>query len=171
MFTPSVRLFLILGCLAMAVWRLSTGEVEGMVFLFIAVCLGFGQFRYGTVWLAFSALGKNDIDRADSLITKISDPSKLNSQNRAYYNWVKGAVAMSRGEYGQAKDFFELAASGALRTSNDRSAIACCLAEIAAKTGDQTAANEQLEKARSEPHKPGIDGVISDIEKMLQAEV
>jgi hypothetical protein len=171
MFTPVARFSLILGCLAIGVWWLSTGEWMGIFVLFAAACFGFGYFRYGTVWLAFRALREGNIDKAENLISKVSYPSKLNSQNRAYYNWAKGAVAMRRGDFTRAKEFLELAAAGKLRTSNDRSILACFLAEIAVRNGDHTTARNQLEKARLEPHKHEVDRIISNVEKMMQAEV
>lgn len=73
MFTPVVRSILIFGCLAIGVWWLSIGKWTGILLLFAAACLGFGYFRYSTVWLAFRALRKGNNDASGGLTMHTAD--------------------------------------------------------------------------------------------------
>ena len=148
MFTPVTRAFLILGSIAYAIWLFSMGNLGGILFLVAAACLVFGYFRYGTIWLAFQAVRKGKFKLAEKLIGKVFDPNSLNPQSRAYYHWVHGMLALKHGDLNRARDFLDLAATGKLRTSNDRSMVACTLTQIALAKGDRVAAEEQLQKAR-----------------------
>lgn len=171
MLTPAVRFILIILGTGLGIALINQGNWMGAFPLLAAGLLAFGHFRYGTVWLAFRALRKGDMDRADALLEKVADPNRLNAQCRAYYDWIKGVVSTARGELDQARQHLESAVGGALRTSTDRSVALCCLAEVAAKSGDEDEAREILDSARAEPHAPSVDPIISKVESMMQKEV
>jgi hypothetical protein len=168
MFTPAVRYILIGLGLALSAVFFAKGRWVGLFPLLAVGLLVYGHFRFGTVGLAFRALRQGDMERAETLLRKVADPEKLNPQARAYHDWIKGVVTTARGELEQARPYLESAVGGALRTSNDRSLALCCLAEVAAKSGNRGEAGEILERARAEPHTPSVDQVIANIETLMR---
>ena len=76
------------------------------------------------------------------------------------------------GDVGEARDHLLLAASGALRTENDRALVHCQLATLAAQAEDTAAAEEHLQKARSLKYRPETRRLIEQVaEGVSKAEV
>jgi hypothetical protein len=167
MFPPKVRLVLILFCIVFGVSLLIKGDRLGFLPLVAAAMFGYGYWRYGTVMRAFRALRGGETSRAAELLEQIADPSRLDAGNRAYYNLIKGAFALDRGDLDGAEKFLEAAPPDQVRTSNDRGIIAWYRARVALEKGDQATAQAHLHQARQEPHKEEVDKLIADLEKKI----
>lgn len=167
MFHPVVRFLLVAACVLYGVWSLQAGRETWIVPFLAAGLLAWGYFRHGTVWLAFRAARRGDFDRSGRLIAKVREPERLTDQNRAYYHWIRGMLALERGDLAPAREHLETAGRGKLRTANDRSIVACQTAEVCARLGDRAAAQVYLTNARAQPHKPQVDELIAKVERIV----
>jgi len=167
-FTPAIRLVIVAVCVYIGVARLVGGDHFGVVFLLGAGVFSIGHFRYGTVLFAHRAMRAGDLDRAEKLLKKIRHPELLSRQYRSYYHWIDGAIAGEEEDWERSRASLEAALSlGALRTSHNRSVVHWQLAAVLAEQGDEEGARAELEKARAEPHKPEVDGLIARLEDEL----
>jgi predicted Zn-dependent protease len=129
--------------------------------------LAYGYFRYGTVWLAFRALRAGRSERARALLDQIRFPDRLRSQDRAYYELLRGNLAYERENWASARDHFLRAREHALRTPNDRSMVECALAETLLRCGDPVEARKHLELAREHAHKPELAATIRRVDALI----
>jgi predicted Zn-dependent protease len=136
--------------------------------MLIAACsLAYGYFRYGTVWLAFRALRAGHAGRARALLDQVAFPDYLRSQDRAYYEMLRGLLAREKEEWATAREHLQRALEGDLRTANNRSMVECALAEALLNCGESTAAREHLELARRHDHKTEMAAAIREVEEMI----
>jgi hypothetical protein len=61
-----------------------------------------------------------------------------------------------------------VAASGSLRTENDRSLVHCLLAEVALQEADKATAREHLHHARALQHRPDVDKLIRKLGERIE---
>ena len=104
------------------------------------------------------------------MLADVRNPTALSARQRAYFDWASGYLALANTDFARAREFFETVTIERLRTSNDRSILACHLAQVAIGLRDDKAARVELERARSHTHKPGVDLLIKSIENELSAE-
>jgi len=168
MFGTKVRLVLIVLLSGFAVWSAVDGlPSRAVIYLAGAAFFAWGYFRYGTVWLAWQEVRRGNTTRAAELLREVRHPSALSPVQRAYYGWATGFLALSERDYAGARHHFDRVEHARLRTTNDRSILACHRAQAAAGAGDPDCARSELERARSQPHKPGVDLLIDSIEQEL----
>jgi outer membrane PBP1 activator LpoA protein len=168
MFGTKLRLVLIVLLSGFAVWSAADGlHSRAVIYLAGAAFLAWGYFRYGTVWLAWQEVRRGNTGRAAELLREVRHPSALSPVQRAYYGWATGYLALAERDYARARHHFDTVEHIRLRTTNDRSILACHRAQAAAGSGDLDMARSELERARSQPHKPGVDLLIDKIEKEL----
>lgn len=168
MFGTKLRLILIALLGGFAVWSSVDGQhTRALFYLAGAAFLAWGYYRYGTVWLAWQDLRRGNIARAAALLREVRRPSALSHVQRAYYGWANGYLALSQRDYAGARHHLDAVEDVRLRTSNDRSILSCHRAQAAAGAGDPGMARAQLEQARAQAHKPGVDLLIESIEKEL----
>lgn len=123
--------------------------------------------RSGGVPQAFAAFKDGDMHAVRTRIHRVPWVRMLSPQNRAYYQWLKGAVLAADGALRAARKALLSAATGAIQTENDRSLIHCLLAEVSGRLGEQDAAHHHLQLARSLDHQPGVDAMIEAIAARL----
>ena len=168
MLSRSVRLTLIVALAAYGLFRLATGSPSGWLFLAAAASFAVGLVVHGPVMLAYQSVVTGDLKRAASLLSEIRDPSKLRSQDRAYFHWVSGHLAAAAGQHREAYQHFAAVLPSSLRTDHIRAATECALAEAALGLGDLPLARSHLEKARSLPFRstltPAIEALATRIE-------
>jgi uncharacterized protein HemY len=167
MFTPTIRVLLILGCLLLGAWDLRRGSVTGWLLLVAGVLLAFGYFRYATIWLAWKALKAGDVGRCKSLLEKVPSTTSLTAESRAYYEMAHGYIAAEEQSWASARGHFQAALSGPLRTANDRSLAACQLAAVSVRLGDIEGARNYLEMARKQSHKPAVAQLIQQVASQI----
>ncbi|MGM0594240.1 MAG: hypothetical protein ACQETD_06865 [Pseudomonadota bacterium] len=94
-------------------------------------------------------------------------PNMLSPRTLAYYHWLKGVVEMADGRFGAAKVQLLVAASGSLRTENDRSLVHCLLAEVALQLEEPEEATENLKHAQALAHRENVDRIIQALKARL----
>ncbi len=165
--SPDVRLIIAMLCLVAGFYlALHAVWYSGLVTL-LAMWLVWDALRNGTIWYGFHAFRSGDHTALRHAMLSMRWPNMLNRQSLAYYHWMKGVVDMSDGRFAAAKVHLLVAASGKLRTENDRSLVHCLLGEVALQDGEPEVAHEHLRHARALQHHPDVDRIISDLSSRL----
>ena len=167
MLTPFVRLLLILIAVAVGAIYAFRGESLGWLLLAAAGLLAVGYWRHATVWLAFQAYRRGDVDGVERHLRVVRDADRLSSADRAYFDFLRGVLAQARGDLEEARRSFTAAAAGPLRTGNMRSGVQYHLAAISLERGDKNAARSHLDEARRWPHNSHVAERLATIEQQL----
>jgi hypothetical protein len=73
MFTPLARLLLVSAAVALGGREIASGRPWGWALMTGAALLALGYFRYGTIWLAFRAYRRGDLERLARRIRQVRD--------------------------------------------------------------------------------------------------
>jgi len=137
------------------------------LFTLAAAWLTWDALRNGTVWHGFQAFRDGNITIVRHAMSQIRWPNMLSPENLAYYHWLKGVVDMADSRFAAAKVHLLVAASGDLRTENDRSLVHCLLGEVALQEEEPGVAREHLRHARALKHRPNVDQIINSLSARL----
>jgi len=151
----------------MGALSLKAGNWWGWIFTSAAVLLIWGYLRYGTIHVAFQAHLRGEDAAVERYLAQTRFPGFLRPSDRSYFDFLSGIVAVQKGEHTRAREHFDRAVLGPLRTDNMRSVIFCHLAAIAIAEDDPKLAAAHLEKAKSTPHRSETDEMIAKLEKSL----
>jgi hypothetical protein len=132
-----------------------------------ALWLIWDALRHGSVWHGFHAFRQGDLATVRLDLSQTRWPNLLDVEAHAYYHWLKGVVEVADGRFGAAKVHLLLAASGSLRTENDRSLVHCLLAEVALQENEAESAREHLRHARALQHRPHVGRMIEALSRRL----
>ncbi|AXT50402.1 hypothetical protein D1818_06005 [Aquimarina sp. BL5] len=131
MFTPFIRIVLVIGCIVMAIFFYSEQDYQNLILVLLAAFLFiYGYFKYGTVYTAFRQLKKGNFKKAEELITKTKNPDKLSKGQKSYYHFTKGIIASEKKEWEDSFSELTKALNIGLRTQNDTSIVLLNLANI-----------------------------------------
>lgn len=131
MFTPIVRILLIVLCCGMAILFYTKEDfVNTGLTLLAAGLFAYGYYKYGTVYAAFQQLKKNNIQKAEKLIAKVKNPHRLTKGHKSYYHFTMGIIASEKKEWDLGHSELTKALEIGLRTKNDTSIVLLNLAEI-----------------------------------------
>lgn len=144
MFTPDMRLTLVLLASLTGAYLLYLGTPFAALFFSAALLLLWNCFRHSGVWSAFRAFQRRDIGRVRFLLTHVRWPRLLSRPTLAYYHWLQGVLDAADGRLKAAQVHLLVAAAGDLRSSNDRCLVQCLLAEVLLQQGEREAAREHL---------------------------
>lgn len=137
------------------------------LFTLSAVWLVWDALRNGTVWYGFHAFRSGNHTALRNAMLSMRWPNMLSRQSLAYYHWMKGVVDVSDARFAAAKVHLLVAASGMLRTENDRSLVHCLLGEVALQEGEPEVAREHLRHAAALQHHPEVDRIIGALSARL----
>ena len=157
MFTPIIRILLILGSLIMAILFYLEDNYTSMTWILIAAGLFvYGYFKYGTVYIAFNQIKKGEYKKAEKLIAKIKNPNTLSKAHKSYYHFTKGLIASEKEEWESSATQLTKALNIGLRTKNDTSIVLLNLAIVEFERNNFEKAKELLEKMKEYDLKPLI---------------
>lgn len=139
-----MRMTLALLSLVAGGYLLQFGTAAAAIFFSTALLLLWNYFRHSSVWSAFRAFQQRDIARVRVLLNYVRWPRLLSKPSLAYYHWLQGVVDAADGRFKAAQVHLLVAATGDLRSSNDRCLVQCLLAEVLLQQGDRDAAREHL---------------------------
>jgi ABC-type nickel/cobalt efflux system permease component RcnA len=132
-----------------------------------ALWLIWDVLRHSSVWRAFHAFRANDLATVRLSLSQVRWPNLLEPETIAYYHWLKGVVDVADARFAAAKVHLLVAASGSLRTENDRSLVHCLLAEVALQEKKEEEAKEHLHHARALQHHPNVERMITALTDRL----
>jgi len=137
------------------------------LFAIIGLWLIWDALRNGSIWSGFHAFRHGDLGTVRYSLAQIRWPNLLNAESLAYYHWLKGVIDVADSRFAAAKVHLLVAASGRLRTENDRSLVHCLLAEVALQETEMDVAREHLRHARALQHHPNVDRMINNLSARL----
>lgn len=167
-YAPDSRLLVALLALLCSLYLgFNVAPLAGL-FALVALWLIWDALRHGSVWYGFHAFRRGDLAAVRLSLVQMRWPNLLDAECLAYYHWLKGVIEMADGRFAAAKVHLLVAASGQLRTENDRSLVHCLLAEVALQEMDQSVAQEHLRHARALQHHPEVDRIIRNLSIRLE---
>lgn len=168
MYSRALRVVVSLVCAVGGLWALRNQSPAAWPLLAAALLLLSGYWRYGTVWLAWRAFTRGDLDAVERLIANIRRPERLDSQQRAYYEWLRGELARRTEESEKAVQHFEAAVHGQLRSDRDRAFGYSRLAEATLAVGKVSQARLAIASARALSPPPFVEALLRDIEESME---
>ena len=166
-FSPKLRLVLIVACLGYAALTARQDPPRAMVLALIATLLAYGAVRLGGVPSAFAALRRNDLASAKRLLDQTS-PRYLNADCRAKYAWVEAALAEAAGDLTTARDKLTQALEGdALVRRPERGIALATLAAVHHRLGDAPRAQELLSEAQQTSASPDVQRLVEKLRAQL----
>jgi predicted negative regulator of RcsB-dependent stress response len=168
MFTPIIRVILVVFSLIAAAYFYSKEDFANMSMMLIAGGLFiYGYFKYGTVYAAFQHMKKNNLKKAEELISKIKNPDKLTKGHKSYYYFTTGIIALEKKEFEKSHSDLTQALKIGLRTENDKSIVLLNLANIELLRKNFIKANEYIKKVKELDLKPLVESETNRIEKEI----
>ncbi|WP_197276691.1 hypothetical protein [Mangrovimonas sp. ST2L15] len=168
MFTPIIRIILVIFSLISAAYFYSKEDYANMSMMLIAGGLFiYGYFKYGTVYAAFQQIKKDNVKKAEELISKIKNPDKLTKGHKSYYYFTTGIIALEKKEFEKSHSDLTQALNIGLRTENDKSIVLLNLANIELLRNDFDKATEFIKKVRELNLKPLVESETNRIEKEI----
>lgn len=168
MFTPIIRVILVIFSLIAAAYFYSKEDFANMSMMLIAGGLFiYGYFKYGTVYTAFQHMKKNNLKKAEELISKIKNPDKLTKGHKSYYYFTTGIIALEKKEFEKSHLDLTQALNIGLRTENDKSIVLLNLANIELLRKNFIKANEYIKKVKELDLKPLVESETDRIEKEI----
>jgi hypothetical protein len=168
MFPTMVRLSLILVLAIATVAAFCLGNERWVLLLLAAVLLTFEHFRGGSIFLAYRAYRKKNIKKLRKHIEGTTKPAWLRPSAKAYYDFLKGVLAMADENFKLARDCLLLAAKGALRTDQMKCITHCLLADTSLELEEEESAKSYLAQARTFPHRDELNPIIQDLENRIE---
>ncbi len=170
MFSPIVRIVLIVVTVVLGGMMLSSGNVAGWGFLACGALFLFGYFRYGSVYAAITALNRQDFRHARSLVDSVFFPRLLARRHFANYHMASGWLAMIDDEFDAAIEHLTHAREAGLGTNNNECIALLFLAAAHKQTGCQQQADELLLAAKEIPHGSALGPLFRQIHDLVTGE-
>jgi predicted negative regulator of RcsB-dependent stress response len=168
MFTPIIRIILVIFSLVAAGYFYSKEDFVNMSMMLISGGLFiYGYFKYGTVYVAFQQIKKDNVKKAEQLISKIKNPEKLTKGHKSYYYFTTGIIALEKKNFEKSHSDLAKALNIGLRTENDKSIVLLNLANIEFLRKDYNKATEYIKKVRQLNLKPLVESETNRIEKEI----
>ena len=167
-YSPDSRLLIALLAVMCSLYLAFNVSPLAAGFAVVALWLVWDALRHGSVWYGFHAFRRGDLASVRYAMVQIRWPNLLTQESRAYYHWLKGVIDMADSRFAAAKVHLLVAASGQLRTENDRSLVHCLLAEVALQENEADVAREHLHHARALQHHPDADRIIRNLTARLE---
>jgi len=168
MYTTPVRFAIVALALAVSVMALAWGEWPiALLFLTAALLMVAGYFRNGTLWLASRAYRRQDLDKAERLLSQIKAPHLLQRRARPYYHFLSGILTFRDGRHEEAEPHLTQALSQGPLSPFSVCMSHCMLAIIQASRGNHPQARHHLDSARALPHPAELDEMIASTEEKI----
>lgn len=168
MYSLRLRVLLILASLILGVVALVRGPARaGVLFLTAAAALIYGHYRYGTIWLAFRAYRRGEVERAASLLAQMRPTALLRKRDLAYYHFLRGAIAEQRGEGSVAAGAYANAVQGPRCPPDLRNLSVLRLAHLAADRNDDEGAREYIARIRKDRPHDDLLRALAELESRL----
>lgn len=160
-YSADSRLLLALLIIITSLYLSFNTTVYAALAVLVALWLIWDALRHASVWYGFHAFRDGDLGKVRYALSQVRWPGLLDQEALAYYHWLKGVIEVADSRFAAGKVHLLVAASGQLRTENDRSLIHCLLAEVALQEGQPEEAGEHLRHARALQHHPNVDRMIA----------
>ncbi len=169
MFSPVLRITLAIFSVVVAVYSYSIDNYVNMSMMLIGSGLFiYGYFKYGTVYLAFQQIRKNNLKKAEELISKVKNPERLTKGHKSYYYFITGIIALEKEDFDRSQSDLTRALEIGLRTENDKSIVLLNLVKVEFLRKDYDKAIEYIKKVRELNIKPLVELETNRIEEEIK---
>ncbi len=166
--TPRLRLTIVALLLLAGAWLVARlGQPAGWLLLYGAGVVAWNYWRVGTVWLAFAAYRRNDLERVRALLEQVRRPDVLRFRPRVYYHWLTGMMLAAQHRVSDAQRALARVPVSALRNDADRGALLCQLADLSLQLNDPAEARALVERARALGPTPILARAIAALDDRL----
>ncbi len=168
MYSPLIRIIFAAAGLFLAGKSFYEGDyLRGLIPLAAVILITVGYFMNGTVYAAFQKLTRQDFNGAKRMIAKTKKPEWLKKNQRSYYYFVTGMIAIHEERNLEAIPDLKNAIQLGLRTENDQCIAYLNLASAYIDEKQPKDARNALDKIRGlNPSK-----IIQDNMKMLEEKI
>lgn len=157
MFTPFIRIILLLICAALSITAAYFNIYSLLIFACIAsFFLLYGYFRKGSVNLALSRMREENFEEADKILAQTTQPDRLDKKEKAYYLFVKGFIARENNHFEEAKIHLEEALNEGIRNQNDIAMAILALADMEMVQKNKAKAKNYFEQIKGLKVKPNL---------------
>lgn len=173
MFYPGIRVILIIIHTIGAIGLFLLGQpLWAIIVLFGGILQVYGYFRYGTVWLAFQQLGKQNFQEVDKRLFLIKNPQLLSKSQKGFYYMLKGAVDLyHKKNYQSAEENIKKAIEIGVRTTNNICINYIMLSQLSMIQEMVDHARDYLEKALQTPHNSMLDEGLQNLKNEIEAAI
>src|SRR5690606_16410225 len=169
MYTPILRIILVVFSVVLATFFFSREDYVNMSLALIgAGFFIYGYFKYGTVYVAFQQLKKDNLRKAEELISTIKNPKILSKGQKSYYYFTTGIIALEKKEFDKSHSDLTLALEIGLRTENDKSIVLLNLANIEFLRKNYDKSIEYIRKVRQFKLNPLVESETNRIEEEIK---
>ena len=171
MFYPGIRVILIIIHTIGAMSLFLLGQtLWAMIVLIGGLFQVYGYFRYGTVWLAFQELGKQNFQEVDKRLALIKNSQLLSKSQKGFYYMLKGAVDLyHKKNYQSAEENIKKAIKIGVRTANNICINYIMLSQLSLLQDKLDYARDYLQKALETPHNSMLDEGLQNLKIEIEA--
>jgi hypothetical protein len=131
MYNKEIKALLSLAILSAGIYLFTAGEIGyGILVLLLMGLVILSIFRDERILKAFYHLRKNDMQKAETTLSKIKHPEKLIKSQEAYFYYLNGLV-LSQTQMNKAEKFFKRALTLGLRNDTDKAVAKLNMAGLA----------------------------------------
>lgn len=169
MFTPFVRLLLLLSLAGIAILFAYAGKMMPLIFAtFLSGFLMWDYLKRGTVLLALRKLRKNDYGGAEKVLNFTRNPNSLSKKQQVYFNFIKGFVEREKDNFSDAENYLEMVKDAQLTNENDRAMVLLALADIQLIRGNKQKAKTLMLEMKGLKVQPALMEPIRQMQNLLQ---
>jgi len=131
MYNKEIKALLSLAILSAGIYLFTAGEIGyGILVILLMGLVILSVFRDERILKAFYHLRKNDMQKAETTLSKIKHPEKLIKSQEAYFYYLNGLV-LSQTQMNKAEKFFKRALTLGLRNDTDKAVAKLNMAGLA----------------------------------------
>ena len=163
-----LRTLISIAVIAGGIFMLYTGDyLLGGLSLAAAAFFIYGYISGGTVTIAYMAVSRGDIDKAEKLLKQTRFPHLLNKRQKGYFHFVQAFVLLDRKETKNAETALKLALNYKLRTESDQALVLSVLTRLELDRKDKRKAKEYLGTAKKLKANQFVAAEIKKLEKLV----
>lgn len=168
MFTPVIRLLLLLALAGIAVLFAYAGKLMPLFFAtFLSGFLLWDYLKRGTIPLALRKLRKNDYAGAEKILNFTKNPDALSKKQRIYFNFIKGFVEREKDNFPDAENYLDTVRDAKLTNENDRAMVLLALADIQMIRGNKQKAKALMMEMKGLKVQPSLMEPIRQMQNLL----
>ncbi len=164
MILPIIRTIIIFIASLFAGLTYYMGYEKYYLFLIVVLFLVIDHYRGATVFLAFNAYRKEDLDKVKKHIDSIKKPEWLRPSAKAYYNLLQGVLLSAVANHKEAKRYLKKAASGKLSTNHIKFVAHCLVASACLELSQFEEARIYVKQAKQIPHKEEVNEMFEELQ-------
>lgn len=143
----------------------------GWSFIFWLIFLVFlvGYFLLGTISAASKKLNEGDIDSAERILGYTRFPKLLLKMNQAYFQLLKGMIALQKGDKTEGEELLNDAMAKGLPTDNDKAMVLLNLAYLNYEKRKFNIAKGQVRQIKElDTSDPTVQVKVAELEQALK---